>query len=273
MSSPPAAVDHPGERLAVYFERFFTTIVSISTLGASLSFSKVVSTPVTPWDDHGFSSSSVQAYLSISFLLLTMDLALTSAAYSALSLYRPQAVRFFGTADSHDRRVVMWWASIVSAILLGLLLTAFLFLSLVITAYAGAVGWVAVVFTSLFSVGGMVVIVWQSPIGSRPPNDSNERRGEDPLSAYPSPEKAQPAGLAGDDYYYVDERQGLYLDGGISRTNTMPPIDPVVPHYTADLRRLRSVRASEDSRYGGRAERPREDWKSEYPSYAASGGY
>jgi hypothetical protein len=273
MSSPPAALDHPGERLAVYFERFFTTIVSISTLGASLSFSKVVSTPITPWDDHGISSSSVQSYLSISFLLLTMDIALTSAAASALSLYRPQAVRFFGTADSHDRRVVMWWASLVSAVLLGLLLSAFLFLSLVIAAYTGAVGWAAVAFTSLFSLGGLVVIVWQSPIGSPPPEESGGRRGEDPLTPYRSPEKTQPTGFAGDDYYYADERQGLYMDGGLSRTNTLPPIDPVVPHYTADLRRLRSVRASEDSRYGGRGERPREDWKSEFRSYANSPGY
>lgn len=182
MSSPESTAGHPGERLALYFEKFFTTVVGISTLGASITFSKVVSTPVAPWDDYGISSSAVQSYLSIGFLLFTMDLALTSAAASALSLYRPQAIRFFGTADSHHRRKVMWWASLISAVLLGLLLAAFVFLSIVIAAYAGPVGWAAVVFTSLFALGGFAIIVWQSPIGSPSPEAALAAHRDEVLS-------------------------------------------------------------------------------------------
>src|SRR3982074_2408713 len=110
MSAP--TVTHPGERLASYFDKFFTTIVGVSTLGASISFSKVVQTPVEPWVDYGVGIVTIQNYVSIGFLLLVVDLALASAAASALSLYRPQAVSYFGTKDSHERRIVMWWATL-----------------------------------------------------------------------------------------------------------------------------------------------------------------
>jgi hypothetical protein len=140
---------HPGERLAAYFDKFFTTIVGISTLGASLSFTRVVSAPVQPWIDHGIPLIDIQNNFAIAFLLLVADLALTSAAASALSLYRPQAVDYFGRADSHRRRIVMWWATFVSVVLFGLVFTAFIFLGLVVAAYSGPIGWIAVGFTAL----------------------------------------------------------------------------------------------------------------------------
>lgn len=269
MSSPTA--QHPGERLAAYFDKFFTTIVGICTLGASLSFAKIVQTPVKPWVDYGVSEIAIQNYLSIAFLLLVMDLAITSAAASALSLYRVQAISYFGTADSHERRIVMWWATLVSTVLFGMLLTAFIFLSLVVTAYTGAIGWVAVAFSSLFGLGTMAVIVWQSPIGS-PPVQEPMIHSDESFLGYPSPTKNEeitPPELADrDDYFYNDRlsNQGQYTDGGLHMGSTAPFIDPVVPPYMADLRRLRSVRASQDSRYRREDDRPRGDWK-EAPEY------
>lgn len=280
---PTGPAQLPGERLATFFDKFFTTIVGISTLGASISFSKVVSTPVKPWVDYGASEVSIQNNLSIAFLLLLIDLAITSAAASALSLYRPQAVKYFGTSDSHRRRVVMWWATVVSVVLFSLVFAAFIFLGLVVAAYTGPIGWVTVGFISIFGFFVLGVIVWQSPIGSPSPEEIVRRlQHDESYHEFPSPEKTHdltPSGFAGDDYFYDNETavQDQYRDRSPTKLNTtpMPFIDPVVPPYTADLRRLRSVRTSDDSRYATRSERPREEWQevSELRTYTQSPRY
>ena len=161
-SEPPAK--SAGDRLASYFENFFKGFGSIATLGASLTFSKIVQSPVPPFHDYGFSSQGIQYLLSTSWLLFILTLAFTSFFASALSLWRPQAVAAFGTKDSETRKKVLWFASGVSALLLGLTFAAFLTLALVVVAYVGPVGWVAVVFTILFGLLGFGAIAWQSPL-------------------------------------------------------------------------------------------------------------
>jgi len=241
---------HPGERLASYFNSFFTTIVGVSTFGASVTFSKVLSTPVTPWIDYGISTDAIQNYLAISWLLFLLDLAITSFATSALSLYRPQAVKYFGTNDSSDRRIVMWYATVVSFALFGLLMAAFTFLGLAATAYVGPIGWVAVGFTAFFAVLGIGVIIWQSPIGSKRIGDTGSPAGS---NGYISDEKADSwngGRLNGDDYIYGERapEKRVYTD-------------PAIPSYTADLRRLRSARNSDGSRYvAGAGPQLRGDW-------------
>jgi hypothetical protein len=66
MVDPPKK--HSGERLPSYFDSFFKTIVGVSTFGASVTFSKIISTPVTPWIDYGFSKDNIQNYLAISWV-------------------------------------------------------------------------------------------------------------------------------------------------------------------------------------------------------------
>jgi len=65
----PAPKQHPGERLANYFDNFFKTIVATSTLGSSITFAKIVQTPVTPWIDYGYSTTSVHLPLHILAML------------------------------------------------------------------------------------------------------------------------------------------------------------------------------------------------------------
>ena len=154
----------PGERLASYFENFFRTVVGIATLGASLTFSKIVQAPVEPFHDYGYSGRQIQYLLAASWLLFVLALAFTSFIASALSLWRPQAVKAFGTSDNEQRNKVLWFASGVTTLLYGLLVAAFLTLALVVVAYVGPVGWVAFVFFLLFGFLGFGVIVWRSPI-------------------------------------------------------------------------------------------------------------
>ena len=105
-----------------------------------------------------------------------LTLAATSFAASALSLYRPLAVSAFNGDLNGDgviggkgegeglRRRVLWFATMVAGGLFALLVVAFVALGLVVVAYVGAVGWVAVGFTILFAATGFVVLVWQSPL-------------------------------------------------------------------------------------------------------------
>ena len=128
----PKNSPHPGERLANYFDNFFKTIVGISTLGASLTFSKILSSPVKPFQQFGYSEYDAQWYLSVSWLLFLLDLAFTSFFATMLSLYRPQAIKAFGKKLTHDRWVVMWYATCVSALLFSLVIAAAIFLGLVV---------------------------------------------------------------------------------------------------------------------------------------------
>ena len=162
LAEPPGKP--PGERLASYFENFFRTVVAVATLGASLTFSKLVSSPIEPFHDYGYSGRQVQYLLASSWLLFVLALAFTSFIASALSLWRPQAVKAFGTSINEQRNKVLWWASGVTALLYGLLVAAFLTLALVVVAYVGPVGWIAFAFFIVFGLLGYGAIIWRSPI-------------------------------------------------------------------------------------------------------------
>ena len=155
---------NPGERLASYFDNFFKTIVAISTLGASLTFTKIAQNPVEPWIDYGIGTDSIQFYLAISWMLFLFSLVITSALASLLSLYRPQAVEAFATRVHKWKKRVMWAATATSLVLIVLVFASFIFLSLVVVAYVGPVGWVTLGATIFFGVLAILGIIWQSPL-------------------------------------------------------------------------------------------------------------
>lgn len=126
-------------------------------------------------------------------------------------------MKAFGTAIGKDRTKVLWISSLVSALLLGLLVTAFIFLSLIVVVYAGPVGWVATAFTIIFGVLGFGTIAWQSPLewptfkqgSTEHAFDKHMRiqglKGQgDNLTARPS----QRSGRS-----YVDEKDGAFVQG------------------------------------------------------------
>lgn len=154
----------PGDRLATFFENFFRIITGVSTLGASITFSKIVQSPVTPFHNYCFSPQNIQYLISLSWLFFVLALAFTSFSASALTLWRPQAVKAFGNTTGAERVKVLWFATGVSAFLFGLEVIAFVTISLVVAAYTGPVGWMAVGFMIMFSVAGFGVIIWRSPL-------------------------------------------------------------------------------------------------------------
>ena len=154
----------PGERLANYFDNFFKTIVGVSTLGASLTFNQIVKGSVEPFHHYGFSGHQAIYLLAISWLFFVISLAFTSFFASALSLWRPAAVKAFGTENTAQRVKVLWFATGVSTLLLGLVIVAFITLSLVVVAFAGPVGWIALTFVVIFATLSFGTIIWRSPL-------------------------------------------------------------------------------------------------------------
>lgn len=164
-SKPPEpGAKHPGDRLASYFENFFRIVTAVATLGASITFAKIVQTPVNPFRNYGFSEVEIQYLIASSWLFFVLALGFTSFFASALTLWRPQAVKAFGLTTGSERRKVLWYATAVSAFLFALVVVAFILISLVVVSYTGPVGWVAVVFTVIFGITGFGTIIWQSPL-------------------------------------------------------------------------------------------------------------
>lgn len=160
----PYKARHPGERLSTYFENFFKTIAAISTLGASITFSKLIDNPVPTHDRFGYTEYDVQWYLGLSWLFFLLSLAFTSLFASLLSLYRPQAIKGFGTRLTHQRWLTMWYATGVSAFLFSLTVVAAALLSMVVVAYVGPIGWAALASTCMFGLIGLGGIVYNSPL-------------------------------------------------------------------------------------------------------------
>lgn len=267
-----AKTKHPGERLATFFDNFFKTILSVSTLGASITFSKIVDAPTPPL--HGpFSANTAQAYMGVSWLLFLLDLAATAFATCAFTLYRPQAIAYFGTENSDRRRVVMWYASAVSALLFGILVAAFVFLGLVVVSFAGWTGWVAVGLSGFAGLVGAVCIVWQSPIGSKAIGGVGPSREGTGMGDYSGQQRIvsfQQQVVPEEGVAFVEDEKyggGAYNDGvgydsggrtrksygEVERGGVAKPIVAEVPAYLADMRRYRSTKPSRDAAYNAKS--------------------
>lgn len=142
------------------------------------TFSKILDRPAEPWQDHGFTQDDISTFLSISFLLFLLDLVLTSFVAAGLSLYRPQVANAFGTTDTPSRRTVMWFVTLIAAMLYILTIAAFVLLGLAVTAYVGTVGWVVVGTAAVSAIIGLAAIAWQSPWMSAPPGQREFRDDE-----------------------------------------------------------------------------------------------
>jgi hypothetical protein len=123
----------------------------------------------------------------------------------------------------------MWWATLVSSVLFCLLMAAFVFLSLAVTAYVGPVGWAALALSAVFGCTGTAVIIWQSPIGSK---RIGETISQDRLDTYSSNEKMggyDGGRLTGDDDVFEDGSpgKGHYMNGA-PREGPYWAVDPVV---------------------------------------------
>ena len=168
----------------------------------------------------------------------------------------------------------MWYASAVSALLFGMLIVAFVFLGMVVAAYSGAIGWVAVAFTALVGLVGMGCIVWQSPIGNKAIGGEGPSRQGTGFDQYDNKQGGQqgvgyyqPQVIEAEDLSYEDNggynASAGYDDGGrirksygeVRQSSIARPMIAEVPGYLADMRRVRAIRTSADSGYNDKYEK------------------
>jgi hypothetical protein len=111
-----------------------------------------------------WSRPQIQIYLSVSWVLFLLALAFASLASTILNFFQGQAVRDWDGGERRRKWVLQCYATLASVVLYGLVIAAFVVMGLVVTAYSFVVGWVAVGFTALFGVGGLLCIGIQSPL-------------------------------------------------------------------------------------------------------------
>ncbi|KAK3689063.1 hypothetical protein B0T22DRAFT_440569 [Podospora appendiculata] len=137
-ATPQPATDPRIEQSVAEFQTFISFIFSVSIFGAS-TFAVIVRT-----------------FLAVSWLCFILSLAVAGYSSSLLFIWRQRAAAAGQEGPrAHGDEARAWekswdWVGIPASVLLHLLLvTAFLFLSMAMVAYVGAVGWVAVGCSSL----------------------------------------------------------------------------------------------------------------------------
>ena len=153
---------HSGISVAAWFKAFFQIVIALSTLGASVSFNFILTDVREP--RFMWAKAQISVYLSVSWLLFLLALAFASLASTILNFFQGHAVRDWDGENQSRRVVLQYYATLTSLILYGLVIAAFVFIGLVVTAYSFVVGWVAVGFTAMFGIGGLLSIVRQSPL-------------------------------------------------------------------------------------------------------------
>ena len=159
---------HSGDSVAAFFNGLFQTILGISTLGASITFSYVLSNSnqqlSTPIAEPHFATQQIQLFLSISWLLFLLALAFASLGSTLLTFFkRHWQEDWDGLHGKTSQLQVQLYAVGASAIMGGLNIGAFTLLCLVVVAYSPVVGWIAVGFTGFFGIVIIIAIVNQVP--------------------------------------------------------------------------------------------------------------
>ncbi|KAL9107651.1 MAG: hypothetical protein Q9227_007458 [Pyrenula ochraceoflavens] len=176
------------ENVATWFAGFFQTLLGLSTLGASITFSYVLSSSSNtslPRDAY-FSSRQLSHFLALSWLLFVLALAFTSIFTTLLQFYHADAISHW-TRGGHGKRLVLWYATLACALLYGLVISAFIFLCLVDVAYAETIGWVATGFAIAFAVLGEGCILIRSPLGLVVLRKGMGKVGREPMGIIKSP--------------------------------------------------------------------------------------
>jgi hypothetical protein len=155
-----------GEAVATYFNGLFTTMIGIATLGASITFSYVLSNDTRPPASSRsiFDSEQIQLFLAISWLFFLLVLAFASLGSTLLTFFKAHWVADWnGDWGKTSQLSVQMYATYASALLGVLTIAAFTLLGLVVVAYSPVVGWMAVGFTTFFGLIIAVTVITQIP--------------------------------------------------------------------------------------------------------------
>lgn len=157
---------HSGSSVATFFNGLFTTIIGISSLGASVTFSYVLSnnTQDPPLGNARFSIIQVKQFLAISWLLFLLALAFASFGSTLLTFFKKHWMADWdGINGKTSQWQVQMYAILASGVMGSLIIGAFVVLCLVVVAYSPTVGWIAVGFTAFFGLFIALAIINQAP--------------------------------------------------------------------------------------------------------------
>jgi len=157
---------HSGASVSTFFNGLFTTTIGIATLGASITFSYVLSNNTSPLTSTNptFGQEQVQEFLAISWLLFLLTLAFASLGSTLLTFFKNHwAADWDGINGKTSQWSVQMYAVFASGLLGCLIITAFILLCLVVVAHSPAVGWVALGFTAFFGVIILLAVTNQAP--------------------------------------------------------------------------------------------------------------
>jgi len=157
---------HSGSSVSTFFNGLFTTIIGIATLGASITFSYVLSNNTSPplAKTATFDLEQIQQFLAVSWLLFLLALAFASLGSTALTFFKNHWVADWdGKNGKTSQWSVQMYAVSASGLLGGLIISAFVLLCLVVVAYSAVVGWVALGFTAFFGVIILLAVINQVP--------------------------------------------------------------------------------------------------------------
>ncbi|TFB02529.1 hypothetical protein CCMA1212_005598 [Trichoderma ghanense] len=155
-------VPHNGntsEAVTKSFEAFLSFVLTVTIFGASI-FTVIVSDipdPAAVSPEPKFSKQTIRTFLAISWLLFAVALSLGAFSMSVYYAQREKAGQGFTEEQIRKLRPL---GVLASSMLQILIIVAFLFLSLVLVAYAEVVGWVAVAFSAAAAFGSVGLMIY-----------------------------------------------------------------------------------------------------------------
>jgi uncharacterized membrane protein YidH (DUF202 family) len=141
-----------GQRLAKWFDDFFSAVVAVGTLGAGFTFSVIFSSLETL--DGTIDTNVVRHFLVTAWLLFVVAVAVASACAALFRFIRPELIEGFNKYGD----VVNLVAAIISVVLQLLIVAAFLMSARALRRYDEPSGKAAVVIISL--IGCVLFIGW-----------------------------------------------------------------------------------------------------------------
>ena len=168
-----------GEQRVKLFENFFASMIAIATIGASITFTVIVSELEDPKSVSRLKivdESTVRILLATSWLLFVLVLAAGGLLASQLALNRTEAVKGLSrlyksepdpAKRSNDRAVQNSWRykeGLASSVMCALTIAAFMCLSLAVAAYVEVVDFISFGFTAVFAIGVIVFVVHNLPL-------------------------------------------------------------------------------------------------------------
>jgi hypothetical protein len=149
------------------FRGLFTTVIALSTLGTSVTFSYVLTnSPASQPDPRYsvFSAYHVQSFLAISWLLFLLCLAAASLFQTLLTLFKEHWIKDWdGLTGITSHFEVHMYAVFAVGLTSALIIAALVLLCLVVVANAPVVGWVALGFTGFLALIIVVGVLHQAP--------------------------------------------------------------------------------------------------------------